>query len=85
MVVFESIGGMLESISALGRIEGKRFVANGTRPDGGLVDRLAHTAVFGSSPASVTAVGSPLATSCAKVGPDSTAIGELEHTCRATS
>jgi len=50
MVVFESIGGMLESISALGRIEGKRFVANGTRPDGGLVDRLAHTAVFGSSP-----------------------------------
>jgi fructose/tagatose bisphosphate aldolase len=50
MVVFESLGEMLESISALGRIEGRRFVANGTRPDGPLVDRLARTAAFGPSP-----------------------------------
>jgi fructose/tagatose bisphosphate aldolase len=50
MILFESRGEMLESISALGRIEGRRFVPNGTRPDGALVDRLAQTAAFGSSP-----------------------------------
>jgi hypothetical protein len=38
-----------------------------------------------SSQASVTAVGRPAATSCAKVGPDSTAIGEVGQTSCATS
>ena len=37
-----------------------------------------------SSHASVTAVGRPAATSCAKVGPDSTATGLVGQTSRAT-
>jgi fructose/tagatose bisphosphate aldolase len=49
-MLFQSLNELLESISALGRIEGNRFIANGTRPDGALVDRLAHTGAFGSPP-----------------------------------
>lgn len=48
-MLFQSVDDLLEAISALGRIEGGRFIANGTRPDGGLVDRLAHTGALSPS------------------------------------
>ena len=56
--------------------------AEGGQRDAG---RAAVRRAPASSHASVTAVGRPAATSCAKVGPDSTATGEVGQTSRATS
>jgi fructose-bisphosphate aldolase class II len=49
-IVLESVDELLDTVSALGRTDGHRFVAAPGEPDNDLVDRLAHTAAFGATP-----------------------------------